>query len=123
MVLTTVSSLDTPVCDLDIRRFNEAVGRLGCRAIVLTVSMDLPFARPRWCGMQGADEVVTLSDYKHRDVGHKYGVCIPDLGLLARAAFVIDPKEIIPYREIVPEVIHEADYDPALFATKAVLQQ
>jgi thiol peroxidase len=123
VVLTTVPSLDTPVCDLETRRFNEEAGRLGDRAIVLTVSMDLPFAQARWCGMQGADQVVTLSDYKYREVGHKYGVYIPDLGLLARAVFVIDPKGVIRYREIVPEVTHEPDYDAALSATRAVLQQ
>ncbi len=122
VVLTTVPSLDTPVCDLETRRFNEEAGRLGGRAIVLTVSMDLPFAQARWCGMQGADHVVTLSDSKYREVGQKFGVYIPDLGLLARAVFVIDPKGVIRYREIVPEVTYEPDYDAALFATRAVLQ-
>lgn len=121
MVLTTVPSLDTPVCDLETRRFNEEAGRLGVRAIFLTISMDLPFAQARWCGMQGADQVVTLSDSKYREVGQKFGVYIPDLGLLARAVFVIDPKGVIRYREIVPEVTHEPDYDAALFATRAVL--
>ena len=122
VVLATVPSLDTPVCDLETRRFNEEAGRLGGRPIVLTVSMDLPFAHARWCGMQGVDHVVTLSDSQYRGVGQKFGVYIPDLGLLARAVFVIDPKGVIRYREIVPEVTHEPDYDAALVATRAVLQ-
>ena len=121
VLLATVPSLDTSVCDIETRRFDQEASKLGDRVACLTVSMDLPFAQQRWCGAAEARHVVTLSDYKDHQLGKSYGVYLTELGLLARAVFVIDPSGIVRYREIVPEVAHEPDYSAALSAVKALL--
>ncbi len=120
VILSVVPSLDTAVCDLQTRRFNQDAGDLGDQAVVLTVSMDLPFAQKRWCGTAGVENVVTASDYKDRSFGAAYGLYIKELGLLARAVLVIDPQGVIRYQQIVPEVTQEPDYDAALNAAKAL---
>jgi thiol peroxidase len=119
VILSTVPSLDTPVCDKETRQFNERASALGEGAVVLTVSMDLPFAQKRWCGAAGVDRVVTLSDSKLREVGSRYGLRIRENGLLARAVTVIDAKGIVRYQQIVPDVTLEPDYDAAIAAAKA----
>ena len=81
--------------------------------------MDLPFAQKRWCGAAGIDRVVTVSDYNHADFGKKYGVLIAPLRLLARAIFVLDPKGILRYTQVVPEVTNEPDYNAVLAAVKS----
>jgi len=117
-VITSVPSLDTPVCDTETRRFNEAAGGLGKDVIIVTVSMDLPFAQKRWCGAAGVENVQTLSDYRGTDFGKAYGVLIKDLRLLARAVFVVDKAGTVRYVELVKEVTSEPDYDAALKAAK-----
>lgn len=119
VILSTVPSLDTPVCDKETRQFNERASGLGDGAVVLTVSMDLPFAQKRWCGAAGVDRVVTLSDSKLREVGSRYGLRIRENGLLARAVTVIDAKGVIRYQQIVPDIAQEPDYDAAIAAAKA----
>ena len=89
-LISTVPSLDTPVCDMETRRFNEEASRVGPDVAVLTVSMDLPFAQKRWCGAAGVDKVITLSDYRDASFGMAYGVLIKGLRLLARTVFVLD---------------------------------
>ena len=118
LLLAAVPSLDTGVCDMEARRFEKEVAELDDRIAYVTVSMDLPFAQARWCGAAEAHRVVTLSDYKHHLFGKDYGVYIPELGLLARSVFVIDPKGVVRYVEIVPEVTHEPNYDAALAKAK-----
>ena len=121
VILSSVPSLDTPVCDRETRRFNEEAGGLGDGAVVLTVSMDLPMAQKRWCGAAGIDRVVTASDYKDRTCGEACGLYIKELGLLARAVYVIDSKGVIQYEEIVSEIAQEPDYAAAIAAAKAAL--
>lgn len=116
VVISAVPSLDTPVCDIETRRFNAEAGKLGADVKVLTVSMDLPFAQQRWCGAAGVDHVVTLSDHREASFGMGYGVLIKELRLLARAVFVVDRKGVIRYRELVKEIASEPDYDAALAA-------
>ncbi len=118
VILTSVPSLDTPVCDLETRRFNQEAGKLGEDVVVLTVSMDLPFAQKRWCGAAGVTQVVTLSDHRDAAFGLAYGLLIKELRLLARAVLVVDRKGIIRHYELVKEVTHEPDYDAALAAAK-----
>ena len=118
VVLTTVPSLDTGVCDTEIRRFNAAAADLGDDVAVLAVSMDLPFAQKRWCGAAGVDRVRTLSDHCDAAAGQALGVLIGELRLLARAVFVIDRDGTIRYRQIVPELTNEPDYDAALAAVR-----
>ena len=117
-VLASVPSLDTPVCDLETRRFNEEAGRLGGDIVFLTISMDLPFAQKRWCGSTGVTKVQTLSDHRDASFGTAYGVLIKELRLLARAVFVADRKGIIQHAQLVKEVTKEPDYDALLSALK-----
>ena len=120
-IISCVPSLDTPVCDTETRRFNQDAAGLPESVVVLTVSLDLPFAQKRWCGAAGIDRVTTLSDYRERSFGNAYGVVIKELLLLSRAIFVIDAGDIIRYIQIVPEVTSEPDYAAVIAAAKALL--
>ena len=117
-IIASVPSLDTSVCDMETRKFNEKATQLGSDVVVLTISMDLPFAQKRWCGAAGIKNVQTLSDYRDASFGNAYGVLIKDLRLLARAVFVVDKKGVVSYLQIVPEIATEPDYDAALKAVK-----
>jgi thiol peroxidase len=103
---------------LETRKFNEKAAQLGSDVVVLTISMDLPFAQKRWCGAAGIKNVQTLSDYRDASFGRAYGVLIKDLRLLARTVFVVDKKGVVRYLQIVPEIATEPDYDAALKAVK-----
>jgi thiol peroxidase len=116
VILTSVPSLDTPVCDVETRRFNEAAEKLGDGVVVLTISMDLPFAQKRWCAAAGISAVQTLSDHRDASFGGAYGLLIKELRLLARAVFVIDKEGIIRHAELVKEIAEEPDYGAALAA-------
>lgn len=120
LVVSAVPSLDTPVCDLETRRFNQDAAKLGPDVAIITLSMDLPFAQKRWCGAAGVDRVTTLSDHRDAAFGLAYGVLIKELRLLARAIFVIDQKGILRYKQLVPELSQEPDYDAVLKAVKAI---
>jgi len=120
-IITSVPSLDTPVCDVETRRFNEEAGRLGSDVAVLTVSMDLPFAQKRWCGAAGVQNVQTLSDHRDAGFGKSYGVLIKDLRLLARAVFVVDKNGVVRYQELVREIASEPNYAAALKAARDLL--
>jgi thiol peroxidase len=117
-ILSAVPSLDTPVCDMETRRFNQEAGGLGDDVAILTISMDLPFAQARWCGAAGVDKVVTLSDHRDAAFGETYGVLIKELRLLARAIFVVDKEGVIQYIQLVKEMTEEPDYAPVLAAAK-----
>lgn len=119
LVVLTVPSLDTPVCDLETRQFNAKATTLGEDVAIVTVSMDLPFAQKRWCGAAGVDRVTTLSDHREAAFGMAYGVLIKELRLLARAVFVVDKTGVIRYMQLVKEVKDEPDYDAALKAVAA----
>jgi len=118
VILSSVPSLDTPVCDLETRRFNDEAAKLAEDVVVLTISMDLPFAQKRWCGAAGVTHVTTLSDHKDAAFGLAYGVLIKELRLLARAVFVVDRQGVVRYVERVKEITHEPDYDAALDAVR-----
>lgn len=120
-LIASVPSLDTPVCDLETRRFNEEAVSLGPDVVVLTVSMDLPFAQNRWCAAAGIQRVRTLSDHRTASFGLNYGVLVKELRLLQRAVFVVDRDDTIHYVEYVKEIGQEPDYDAALAAVKEAL--
>jgi len=120
-VISAVPSLDTPVCDTETRRFNQEAAALPENVVVLTISLDLPFAQKRWCGAAGIDRVTTLSDYQERSFADAYGVLIKELKLLARSVFVIDANDTIRYIQIVPEVTSEPDYAAVIGAVKSLL--
>lgn len=117
-IISAVPSLDTSVCDTMTRRFNEEAGKLGEDVVVLTISMDLPFAQKRWCGAAGIENVQTLSDHRDGSFGLAYGLLIKELRLLARAVFVVDKDGVIQYKQIVPELTDEPDYEAALNIVK-----
>jgi thiol peroxidase len=120
-IISAVPSLDTPVCDTETRRFNQEAAALPENVVVLTVSLDLPFAQKRWCGAAGIDRVTTLSDYQERSFAAAYGVLIKELKLLTRAIFIVDATDTIRYIQIVPEVTSEPDYAAVLAAVKSLL--
>lgn len=120
-IISSVPSLDTPVCDMETRRFNDEAGRLGEDVEILTISMDLPFAQKRWCGAAGVDRVQTLSDHRDAAFGEAYGVLIKGLRLLARAVFVVDKEGTVRYIELVKEIASEPDYDAILTAVKELV--
>jgi len=109
-VISSVPSLDTPVCDIETRRFNQEAEELGEDVVILTVSMDLPFAQKRWCGAAGVERVITLSDHRDASFGEAYGMLIKELRLLARAVHVIDREGVVRYIQIVNEMSEEPDY-------------
>jgi thiol peroxidase len=117
-VISSVPSLDTPVCDMETRRFNQEAGKLGDNVVILTISMDLPFANKRWCGAAGVDKVITLSDHREAAFGAAYGVLIKELRLLARAIFVVDQEGMIRYIQLVNEISKEPDYEAVISAVK-----
>jgi thioredoxin-dependent peroxiredoxin len=120
VVISSVHSLDTPVCNIETRRFNSEAAGLGPDVIILTVSMDLPFAQKRWCGAAGVDRVITVSDYRDASFGAAYGVLIKELRLLARCVFVVDREGVIRYIQLVKETGKEPDYAPVLAAVKGL---
>lgn len=119
-IILSVPSLDTGVCDLEVRRFNQEVAGLsGLR--LLAISMDLPFAQRRWCAAAGVERVQTASDFRHRNFGTTYGVFAPKVGLLARAVFVIDGQNRLRHVEYVADATHEPDYAAALEAARRMV--
>jgi thioredoxin-dependent peroxiredoxin len=122
LILSAVPSLDTSVCDIETRKFNEKAGQLGNTVKVLTISMDLPFAQKRWCGAAGIKNVQTLSDHREASFGQSFGVLIKELRLLARAVFVIDKTGVVRYKQIVPEISSEPDYEAAINAAKGLIK-
>ena len=113
----TVPSLDTPVCDreaLEVSRRVQSMPLLTC----YVVSMDLPFAQKRWCAAQDVANLVTLSDYKDRSFARATGTLIQELGLLTRAAFVVNADNLVTYAEYVPEVTEHPDYAALLAAAQ-----
>ena len=120
-VLISVPSLDTPVCDIETRRFNEEAVNLGPDVSVIAISMDLPFAQKRWCGSAGVENVMTLSDHFDGAYGKSYGIMIKELRLLARAIFVVDREGTIQYTQLVKEVADEPDYEDVIEAVKKLI--
>ena len=116
VIICSVPSLDTPTCDIETRWFNEEAAKLGPNVVILTISMDLPFAQKRWCGAAGVDRVTTYSDHREAAFGQAYGVLIKELRLLARAVFVVDQAGTLQYIQVVKELANEPDYDEVLKA-------
>ena len=120
-VISVVPSLDTGVCDAQTRWFNQNVSKLGKNVVVLTVSVDLPFAQKRWCGAAGIDQVETLSDHRDLSFGENYGFILEGLRLLSRGIVVIDKDDVVRYVEYVPEVTSAVNFEAAEAATKALV--
>ncbi|MDI3480390.1 MAG: thioredoxin-dependent peroxiredoxin [Tepidanaerobacteraceae bacterium] len=122
-LIASVPSLDTPVCDIEIRRFNKEVTSFSRNVEVITISMDLPFAQKRWCAAAGVERVRTLSDHRQASFGKNWGVLVKELRLLQRAVFVVDENDILRYIEYVREIGEEPDYAAALNAVKSLTSE
>lgn len=117
-IIASVPSVDTPVCDLEIKRFNEEAAKLSGDVSILVVSMDLPFAQKRFCGGAGIEHVKVLSDHRTAEFGESYGVLIKELRLLSRAVFVVDKSGKVRYAEYVKETGTHPHYDAVLAAVR-----
>ena len=122
VLISAVPSLDTPVCSLQTKRFNAELAELPEELVVVTISMDLPFAQQRFCGKEDIEGMVVVSDAARREFGQAYGVLIAERGLLARSVFLIDADGTLRYVQIVPEVAQEPDYAEALAAVREVVR-
>ncbi|MFZ0389951.1 MAG: thiol peroxidase [Calditrichia bacterium] len=120
-IFLTLSSLDTPVCDTETRRFNAEAANLSGELAVVTISMDLPFAQKKWAENSQAKNILLISDYQDASFGRSFGVLIEKQRLLARTVFVVDRQGLVRYREIVPDISQEPDYDSAVKAAKNLL--
>lgn len=120
LVLNVFPSLDTGVCAASVRRFNQEAGDLE-NTKVLCISRDLPFAQARFCGAEGIENVVTLSDYETGAFGKDYNLTIADgplANLHSRAVIIVDENGTVLYNEQVPEITTEPNYETALAAIK-----
>jgi len=117
-IFSVVPSLDTPVCDIQTKRFNEEAGKLPDVSIY-TISMDLPFAQKRWCGAFGVDHIKMVSDHRDASFGASYGTLIKELRILSRAIFVLDKDNVVRHAEYVKEVGEHPNYEAALAAALA----
>lgn len=121
ILISVVPSLDTGVCSLQTKRFNEEVSQFSDDVVVLTISNDLPFAQKRFCKAENIDKIKVLSDAVWRDFGHNYGLLIKDMGLLTRAIFIIDEQGLIAYKELVAKISDHPNYEVALSTLKALV--
>jgi len=122
LLLNIFPSLDTDVCAMSVRRFNSLAVKMK-NTRVLCISKDLPFAHKRFCVAEGINNVISLSELRNSDFGKDYGVRIEDgpmAGLLARSVVIINTEGTVVYRELVPEITQEPDYDTALKALEAL---
>ena len=122
LLICAVPSLDTEVCDSEMRRLNKEAAEISDDVRVLAVSRDLPFAQKRWCADKESDQISALSDYKYRTFGEKFGCEWTGPMLLARALFVIDKDDKVTYVQYVDEISNEPDYDEAISALKEAAQ-
>jgi thiol peroxidase len=119
-IISVVPSLDTPVCAIQTKKFNEELASLGDKINAVTVSRDLPFAQARFCGAEDI-KMRTASDYQTHGFGSDYGLTIEELKLLTRAVIVLDAEGKVAYKEIVPEVTDEPDYAAAMAALRMLV--
>lgn len=119
-IISAVPSLDTSVCAQQTRRFNEEAAKLGDIKII-TISCDLPFALKRFCGAEGIDKVVVVSDHKSTDFGVKYGFLIEEFRLLARGIVIVDKLDVVRYVEVVKEIADHPDYDKAIAVARELV--
>jgi len=114
-LISVVPSIDTSVCSIQTRRFNQEIDKLPDSVVAYTVSVDTPWAQKRWCGAEGVEKMTLLSDYKGNKFGQDWGLYIEEpLGALARSVFVVDKDGTIAYAQLVPDLGQEPNYDAAL---------
>lgn len=119
-IISVVPSLDTGVCEFQTTHFNQEASNLG-DVVILTISVDLPFAQQRFCGAKGIDKVITLSDHKDLSFGMNYGFVMEELRLLSRGIVILDKDNNVKYVEYVKEVTEHPNYDKAIEEAKKLL--
>ena len=119
--ISVVPSLDTPVCQVQTKTFNQRLASLGDKVTALTVSLDLPFAMNRFCGAESIKSMRSGSDYMDRNFGQQWGLLIDELKILARAVYVLDAEGIVRYAQVVKEVASEPEYDAAIAALEKLV--
>jgi thiol peroxidase len=120
VVISVVPSIDTSVCDIQTRWFNEDAAKID-GLVVLSVSVDLPFALKKYCAAKDISTVKTVSDHKDLDFGLKYGFVIEELRLLSRGAVVVDREGVVRYVEYVPVISEQPQYDKVMAVVKEYL--
>jgi thiol peroxidase len=120
-VITSFPSIDTPVCDLQVKEFNRQAAGVSSEVVILGISKDLPFAQKRFCQANEIKNVVVLSDYRYSSFGINYGLLIKELNLLARAVLILDKNGILRYLQVVGELTAPPDYEDALKNLKEVI--
>ena len=121
-ILAAMPSIETSVCDRETRRFNEAASALSDEIVIIPVTMDLPYTQAKWCGAEGIDRVMMVSDHAEAAFGINYGCLIKERRILRRAVFVVDKNQKIVYAEYMPALGDEPDYDAVLASAKAALE-
>lgn len=120
VVYSVAPSIDTGVCAIQARTFNEEATKLSDDVIIVTITEDLPFAQGRFCAAEGIENAKITSDYKNREFGEKYGFLIDELKLLSRGVVIVDKEGVVQYVEYVEEVTHEVNFDAALKAVEGL---
>jgi len=115
-------SLDTPVCDLQVKEFNKKAAGINPDVVVIGVSKDLPFAQARFCSVNEIKNEIVLSDYRSSSFGLNYGFLIKELNLLARGTLIIDKNRRIRYIQVVDEITHSVDFDQVFSKLQEVLK-
>jgi thiol peroxidase len=121
-VISFFVSVDTPVCDLQVKEFNKRATGFSGDVVVLGISKDLPFAQRRFCEANNIKNVLTLSDYKFSSFGLNYGVLVKELNLLARGVVIIDKSDVLRYLKTVPELTTPPDYEDALKSLQEIIK-
>jgi thiol peroxidase len=121
-ILTSFPSLDTPVCDLQVKEFNKKALNFSSDIAVMGISMDLPFAQKRFCQENDINNVTVVSDHRDASFGLNYGLLIKELRLLARSIIIVDKEDIVRYIQVVGELTNPPDYEAALKALQDVLK-
>jgi thiol peroxidase len=121
-VISVFPSIDTPVCDLQVKEFNKRAAGFSPDVMVIGISKDLPFAQARFCSINDITNETVLSDYQTSSFGINYGLLIKELNLLARAVLVLDKNNILRYCEVVPEITNAVNFDAAIAALSEVVK-
>lgn len=122
-IITSFPSLDTPVCDLQVKEFNKQAANFSEEVVIVGISKDLPFAQSRFCEANNIKQVITVSDYKYSSFGINYGLLIKELNLLARSVLIVDKSDIVRYIQVVDEITEQPDYEGVLSALEGVLKE
>ena len=120
VLISVVPSLDTGICSLQTKHFNEKVASQFPSVVMLTISADLPFAQKRFCKAENIDKITTLSDSVWRDFGQKYGLIIKDMGLLTRTVFILDENHNVIYKQLVSSLSTEPEYNSVIEKLKTL---